>query len=188
MFDGAFVGTVGVWVGATVGDALGAAVLTVYAVNTSGVASVVETQLALTTVPPGSWAARFELITYDACVFSDISAVPIVMVRTFPTDAAVADGPLGLVTATRTLASAAKMLSPKVHVTVLPIASAALCFSDRMDDETVAPASRLLGTTSGAVPAIAVLTAVGAVVGAWVGATVFASYAAVTSACVIAPE
>jgi len=34
----------------------------------------------------------------------------------------------------------------------------ALCFSDRMDDETVAPASRLLGTTSGAVPVIAVLT------------------------------
>ena len=143
-------------VGADVGVGVGAAVLTVYAVNASGVASVVETQLTLTTTPPVSWAARFEPITYDASVCADISAAPIVMVRTFPTDAAVADGPLGLVTVMRTLASAAKILSPKVHVTVLPIASAAVCFSDRTDDETVAPASRLLGTKSGAVPVIAV--------------------------------
>ena len=150
---------VGVVVEADVGVGVGAAVLTVYAVNASGVASVVETQLTLTTTPPVSWAARFEPITYDTSVCADISAAPIVMVRTFPTDTAVADGSLGLVTSTnvmRTLASAAKILSPKVHVTVLPIASAAVCFSDRTDDETVAPASRLLGTKSGAVPVIAV--------------------------------
>ena len=109
--------------------------------TTRGVVSVVETHETCT-APAAGLAARLEVMANDVAPIA-IGAPTVVIVRTFPTVAAVC-APLDGVAAIVTAASAAKMALLYVHVIVLPTASCVVMPRASAFEVGVAPAKRVL--------------------------------------------
>jgi len=128
-------------VGAEVTGAEVTTAVVVYEVTASAVTSVVETH-EMVTAPAAGLAARLEVMSNEVAPTA-IGAPTVVMVRTFPTDAAVC-APLDGVAATATAASAVKMALSYVHVIVLPTASSVVMPRASAFEVGVSPATRVL--------------------------------------------
>ena len=147
-------------VGNPVGNLVGLLVwfpVMVYDVTASATVSVVETH-EMVTAPAPPLTARL-LVIVNVVAPTAISPPTAVIVRTFPTDAAVC-APLFGAAAISTAASAVKMGAPYVHVIVLPTTSFVVMPSESAFEVTASPATREFNVAVPSVRAVPSVTSI----------------------------